>query len=185
MIFQLENKNIHASDSGQGININKDCGSTNPEFLREEVLKGNYDLGIAFDGDGDRILVVSKEGQILDGDDLIYVLSHKNSKDKIFRATKNITRKDGSLEEAFPNEGSYCVTALVAFDLLCTLHLLRNFIDEEIQGRWLKVIKPLIGFLIKKNETAKSLASKVLHEEHILYPKVLLNFSNQMRKREL
>ena len=73
--------------------------------------------------------------------------------DSIFRATKNITRKDGSLEESFPNEGSYCVTALVAFDLLCTLHLLRNLIDEEIQGRWLKVIKPLIGFLIKENET--------------------------------
>ena len=65
-----------------GININKDCGSTNPDFLREEVLKGNYDLGIAFDGDGDRILVVSKEGQILDGDDLIYVLSHQISKDR-------------------------------------------------------------------------------------------------------
>tara|TARA_Y100001970_G_scaffold159397_1_gene194991 strand:- start:7014 stop:8378 length:1365 start_codon:yes stop_codon:yes gene_type:complete len=65
-----------------GININKDCGSTNPDFLREEVLKGNYDLGIAFDGDGDRILVVSKEGQILDGDDLIYVLSHQIPNDK-------------------------------------------------------------------------------------------------------
>ena len=39
--------------------------------------------------------------------------------------------------------------------------------------------------LIKKNETEKSLASKVLLEEHVLYPKVLLNFSNQIRKREL
>ena len=39
--------------------------------------------------------------------------------------------------------------------------------------------------LIKKNETVESLASKVLHEEHVLYPKVLLNFSNQIRKREL
>ena len=63
-----------------GININKDCGPTNPNFLREEVLKGNYDLGISFDGDGDRILVISKEGQILDGDDLIYVLSKGLSK---------------------------------------------------------------------------------------------------------
>ncbi len=60
-----------------GININKDCGSTNPEFLREEILKGVYDLGIAFDGDGDRIVVVTKEGKILDGDDLIYVLCNQ------------------------------------------------------------------------------------------------------------
>ena len=44
----------------------------------------------------------------------------------IFAGTKSITRKDGSLEEAFPNEGSYCVTALVAFDFLVTLDLLKK-----------------------------------------------------------
>ena len=58
-----------------GVNINKECGSTNPEFIREEILKGDYDLGISFDGDGDRILLVSKTGRILDGDDLLYILS--------------------------------------------------------------------------------------------------------------
>ena len=42
----------------------------------------------------------------------------------IFAGTKSLTRKDGSLEEAFPNEGSYCVTALVAFDLLVSINLL-------------------------------------------------------------
>ena len=58
-----------------GVNINQNCGSTNPEYIREEILKGNYDLGIAFDGDGDRILMVSKTGKILNGDDLLYILS--------------------------------------------------------------------------------------------------------------
>ena len=58
-----------------GININQNCGSTNPENLRKEILKGNFDLGIAFDGDGDRVTTVSKEGKILDGDDLLYILS--------------------------------------------------------------------------------------------------------------
>mgnify|MGYP001157431078 CR=1 FL=1 len=58
-----------------GVNINQNCGSTNPEFIREEILKGDYDLGISFDGDGDRILLVSSTGKILDGDDLLYILS--------------------------------------------------------------------------------------------------------------
>jgi phosphoglucosamine mutase len=62
--------------SPDGININQNCGSTNPDFLKEELMKGSYDLGIAFDGDGDRILIVNSEGEILDGDDILYILSN-------------------------------------------------------------------------------------------------------------
>jgi len=57
-----------------GININQNCGSTNPDNLVTAMKDGSYDLGIAFDGDGDRILIVSKLGRILDGDDLLYLL---------------------------------------------------------------------------------------------------------------
>ena len=62
--------------SPDGININQNCGSTNPDFLKEEIIKGSYDLGIAFDGDGDRIVIVNSEGDILDGDDILYILSN-------------------------------------------------------------------------------------------------------------
>ena len=62
--------------SPDGININQNCGSTSPNFLKEEIMKGSYDLGIAFDGDGDRILIVNSEGEILDGDDILYILSN-------------------------------------------------------------------------------------------------------------
>ncbi len=64
-----------------GVNINQNCGSTNPQFIREEILKGDYDLGISFDGDGDRILLVSSTGKILDGDDLLYILSKDLNKE--------------------------------------------------------------------------------------------------------
>ena len=63
-----------------GININQNCGTTNPEYISEEIKKGDYDLGISFDGDGDRILLVSKTGKVLDGDDLLYILSKDLSK---------------------------------------------------------------------------------------------------------
>jgi len=63
-----------ASDP-DGININQNCGSTSPDYLVSEMSKGNHDIGIAFDGDGDRILIVGKSGKVLDGDDLLYLLT--------------------------------------------------------------------------------------------------------------
>ena len=56
-----------------GININEGCGSTHLERLQSLVIEKKLDLGIAFDGDGDRILVVDDEGEIIDGDLLIYI----------------------------------------------------------------------------------------------------------------
>ena len=71
---------VTVGTSPDGININEDCGSTNPKKLKKEVLLNKADLGIAFDGDGDRLLVIDKEGKILDGDDILYTLiSVKNS----------------------------------------------------------------------------------------------------------
>jgi len=58
-----------------GLNINKECGSTHLDKLRELVLNNNLDLGIAFDGDGDRVLVVDKDGEIIDGDMLIFIFA--------------------------------------------------------------------------------------------------------------
>ena len=67
--------------SPDGININQNCGSTNPDLLKEEIMKGSYDIGIAFDGDGDRILIITSDGEILDGDDILYILSNKLTPD--------------------------------------------------------------------------------------------------------
>jgi len=58
-----------------GLNINDGVGSTHPEFLAKRVVESGADLGIAFDGDGDRVLFVDAQGQVRDGDDLLYVLA--------------------------------------------------------------------------------------------------------------
>lgn len=73
--------------------------------------------------------------------------------DALFRGAKRLTRKDGSLEEAFPNEGSFCVTALVAFDLLCAADLLKDEISQEMLVRWQATIRPMIGYLLYADET--------------------------------
>jgi hypothetical protein len=73
--------------------------------------------------------------------------------DALFRGTRQLTRRDGSLEEAFPREGSFCVTALVAFDLLCALDLLDDHLDEPRRRRWRATIAPLIDYLCTADET--------------------------------
>ncbi len=58
-----------------GVNINDGVGSTHPEHLSERVSRSGANLGIAFDGDGDRVLFVDANGTVRDGDDLLYVLA--------------------------------------------------------------------------------------------------------------
>jgi len=58
-----------------GLNINQGCGSTAPEGLRERVLAEKADLGIALDGDGDRVLMVDNTGELVDGDELLYIIA--------------------------------------------------------------------------------------------------------------
>ncbi|MCB1765230.1 MAG: phosphoglucosamine mutase, partial [Candidatus Competibacteraceae bacterium] len=61
--------------SPDGLNINLDCGSTKPAVMRETVQEENADLGIALDGDGDRVIMVDHRGEILDGDDLLFIIA--------------------------------------------------------------------------------------------------------------
>ncbi|PTE71629.1 phosphoglucosamine mutase [Staphylococcus devriesei] len=67
--------------SPDGYNINDDCGSTHPELLAEKVLETESDFGLAFDGDGDRLIAVDEKGNIIDGDQIMFVIGremHKN-----------------------------------------------------------------------------------------------------------
>lgn len=58
-----------------GQNINDGVGSTHPESLQQRVLAEKADLGIAFDGDGDRIVMVDHRGEVIDGDELLYIMA--------------------------------------------------------------------------------------------------------------
>jgi phosphoglucosamine mutase len=58
-----------------GTNINRSCGSTKPEALQEKVVELGADLGIAFDGDGDRVVFVDHKGEVVDGDEILYIIA--------------------------------------------------------------------------------------------------------------
>tara|TARA_B100001175_G_scaffold54065_1_gene43123 strand:- start:1251 stop:2573 length:1323 start_codon:yes stop_codon:yes gene_type:complete len=69
---------ITIGNDPDGYNINEGCGSTHPEVVREAVIKHRADYGISLDGDGDRVILVDEKGNILDGDDLLYILAFSN-----------------------------------------------------------------------------------------------------------
>lgn len=58
-----------------GFNINADCGATNVRQLQEKVLEKQADLGIALDGDGDRLIMVDHKGEVVDGDEILFIIA--------------------------------------------------------------------------------------------------------------
>ncbi|MCB1673012.1 MAG: phosphoglucosamine mutase, partial [Pseudomonadales bacterium] len=69
--------------SPNGLNINEQCGSTCPENLQKAVVEAQADLGIAFDGDGDRVIMVDHTGAIVDGDEILFVIARDRHRRQI------------------------------------------------------------------------------------------------------
>jgi phosphoglucosamine mutase len=72
---ELGAKVIPVATDPNGTNINRGCGSTKTDLLKEKVMELGADLGIAFDGDGDRVMFVDHRGEIVDGDELLYIIA--------------------------------------------------------------------------------------------------------------
>jgi len=72
---ELGAKVIPIGTSPNGTNINRGCGSTKTDALKEKVTELGADLGIAFDGDGDRVMFVDHRGNIVDGDELLFIIA--------------------------------------------------------------------------------------------------------------
>ena len=76
---ELGAKVVALYNDPDGLNINQDCGSTHPENLQKAVLEHQADLGIAFDGDADRVIMVDKNGEQVTGDHILYILATQGS----------------------------------------------------------------------------------------------------------
>ena len=74
-ISELGAEVINLGNTPNGRNINANCGSTHPEDMRATVIRERADLGIAFDGDGDRIVMADSDGRLLDGNALLAILA--------------------------------------------------------------------------------------------------------------
>lgn len=86
--------------SPDGININNDVGSTHPEALAAFVLEKGADCGLAFDGDGDRLIAVDEKGQIIDGDKVMYICA-------TYMKSKGLLNKNTLVTTVMSNLGLY------------------------------------------------------------------------------
>lgn len=93
--------------SPDGYNINENCGSTHPENLAKTVLETNSDFGLAFDGDGDRIIAVDENGQIVDGDQIMFIIGQAMYKNQELKKDMIVSTVMSNLGfyKALENEG--------------------------------------------------------------------------------
>lgn len=86
------------NNAPNGININKNCGSTHLEMLQKYVVENGYSLGIAYDGDGDRCLLVDENGEVIDGDKILAIVSN-------YMKQKGTLKKDTLVATVMSNLG--------------------------------------------------------------------------------
>jgi phosphoglucosamine mutase len=76
MVFNELGARVHLiGNNPNGLNINQNCGSTHPEAMQEKVISCSADVGIALDGDGDRVIMADENGDIVDGDEILYIIA--------------------------------------------------------------------------------------------------------------
>ena len=92
MIFRELDAEVYViGDRPNGININHQCGSMYPEGLRDLVLESGAHIGIALDGDADRVIMVDEKGEIVDGDDILAISAKDLLKNNILKNNKVVT----------------------------------------------------------------------------------------------
>lgn len=174
----------YINDSPDGTNINRDCGSTHLKMLKDTVKNGSYDLGFAFDGDADRVLFVDENGDNVEGDQLMYLLS-KHLKNHGMLANNTLVTTVMSnigLYKALDNCGiSYAVTPVGDKNVVdCMVdngfciggeqsgHIICS--HDAYFGDGLKTALMVLSALSEQNCSLKD-AVKELH----IYPQLLVN----------
>lgn len=100
VLNSLNGRFDYINDAPDGTNINNRCGSTHLEMLQETARGGDYEMGFAFDGDADRVLFVDEEGEVVDGDKIMYLLSK-------YLKEKGLLNKDTLVTTVMSNIGLY------------------------------------------------------------------------------
>ncbi len=122
--FQAKTDFIHTQPDG--ININNHCGSTHLEDLAAAVVRGGYDLGIAFDGDADRCLLVDEKGQTIDGDKVMAVCATDMKRHGRLQG-------DAIVATVMSNLGLHEFCRNNGFHLICTAVGDRNVLEEMLR----------------------------------------------------
>lgn len=169
---------IAIHNTPNGININDNCGSTHPNVIQAAVREHGADVGIALDGDGDRIIMTDNQGNIIDGDGILYILAkHLKPVGVVGTLMSNV-----ALELALVNQGIEFYRAKVGDRyVMQELQELGWSIGGEPSGHILYLDKSRTGDAIVAGlqvlscmvETGKSLRELVL--DYTPFPQTLIN----------
>lgn len=180
------------NDKPNGTNINKDCGSTHLDGLRKYVKDNGLDLGFAFDGDADRVLAIDNDGNIVDGDKLMYILAKDLKADGklyddvlvttimsnigLYKALKKAGIKsvktdvgDKNVAEAMLKNG-YCIGGEQSGHIIVK--------EDGMFGDGLKTALRIIKIITKNKRSLKELADEVT-----IYPQLLVNEKTEYKKK--
>lgn len=128
---------IAINNTPNGININNNCGSIDTFKLRQEVLKQNADLGLAFDGDADRLIAVDETGNEVDGDHLLYIYSRYFQKNNLLENKPVVTTimSNIGLKVALENIGvNICHTSVGDRNVVQEMRKLSSLLGGEPSG---------------------------------------------------
>ncbi len=133
--------------SPNGRNINDGCGSTNPELLQMTVRGVKADVGIALDGDGDRVVMVDRDGNLMDGDQLLYVLAlARKAEAALIGPVVGTVMTNLGLEHAFATEGiDFCRSKVGDRYVLEMLHERGGILGGETSGHIICLDKTTTG----------------------------------------
>ena len=178
---------IAIGNKPDGLNINEQVGSTHPKALQKAVLEHQADLGIAFDGDGDRVMMVDAKGELLDGDQLLYIIAlGLYAKGKLKGGVAGTLMTNLALEHALAKHQIPFARANVGDRYVLELLNEKNWkLGGENSGHILTLDKHTSGDAIiaalqvlhALKQSGKTLTQ--MRAELVLYPQVLINVTYQ------
>lgn len=172
-----------------GLNINEQVGSTHPQALQKAVLEYQADLGIAFDGDGDRVMMVDAQGNLLDGDQLLYIIAvGLHAKGELKGGIAGTLMTNLALEHALQKHQIPFARAKVGDRYVLELLNENNWkLGGENSGHVLTLDKHTSGDAIiaalqvlnALKQNGKTLTQ--MNAELVLYPQVLINVTTKIK----
>lgn len=175
---------IHViNNQPNGFNINNDCGSTHIQGLQTLVVEQNCDVGIAFDGDADRVLMVDMHGDVVDGDQLLFVIADSLRKQKRLKGgVVGTLMSNFGMEKALQERGIPFVRAKVGDRYVMQELKARDWVlGGESSGHIICLDKTTTGDgLVSALQvlTQMKFMQKPLHElasEMPMYPQIMIN----------
>jgi phosphoglucosamine mutase len=176
------------NNSPDGYNINRECGATDTVHLQHEVVENGADLGIAFDGDGDRLIMVDHKGEKVDGDELVFIIAKawKNRGELKSNIVVGTKMTNLGMRNALSDNGVSFIEADVG-DRHVMDHLIKNkailggegsghiiCLNKSMSGDGIIAALQVLEIVAKSGQSLFDLKSAMTK-----YPQVLINIKTQ------